>query len=400
MSNWEKEMEKEEKLLLTMPISPVTSITKDTPIIFLDIDGVLQPCHHRYRFENNLDDLKASYILEDPSYTTLNKYDLGAVKYDWRPESVELLKQLCILGKAKIVLSSNWRTGKTIEQLKLLFKIHGLDTWLVDKTPDLQYLGRNIEIKRYLDSIPDRDPRTPFMIIDDSHIKDLRSTFPGQFILSPHYLDEPVYLSALKILAWQDFTKQISFIPLAQTHLTLLAQWFEKSRRLYSSRHNDLRRPLDDWFNPKNIEEGISGKYHPRIQGIIKLENGTEIPLVAYMIELAGKPIGYVHYHEISTEGFLTLDFFMGDIDFIGLGLGPSLLKYFLAQPELQKFKAIRITLPTYDDAIMVSFFKKAGFTALPSDEILEDPEDEPDEICLHYWLNAEASTEKLNQRG
>ncbi len=40
------------------------------------------------------------------------KYDIGAVTYDWHPESVEFLKQLCILGEAKIVLSSNWRTRK------------------------------------------------------------------------------------------------------------------------------------------------------------------------------------------------------------------------------------------------------------------------------------------------
>ena len=99
-------------------------------ILFLDIDGVLQPCSSQNRFDYDLDALKKYFVSIDARYETIDKYDLGAVCFDWNLTSVALLKALLEETGARIIISSNWITSKNLAQLKLLFKIHGLDKYI------------------------------------------------------------------------------------------------------------------------------------------------------------------------------------------------------------------------------------------------------------------------------
>ena len=57
-------------------------------VIFLDIDGVLQPPSKQTRFKHDPEDLRRSLAgrFGDETYLGMDKYDLGAVYYDWHAE--------------------------------------------------------------------------------------------------------------------------------------------------------------------------------------------------------------------------------------------------------------------------------------------------------------------------
>ncbi len=108
----------------------------EKPVIFLDIDGVLQPGYKQDRFEHDIIKLKKDFTDNiDSHYDTISEYDIGAVYYDWNREAITNLKTLINKTGAEIVLSSAWRERKSLRKLKLLFKIHDLDKYVVGKTP-------------------------------------------------------------------------------------------------------------------------------------------------------------------------------------------------------------------------------------------------------------------------
>lgn len=112
--------------------------------LFLDIDGVLQPCGQQERFEhmNELPEICARLnktIDTDFDYEAYmnhgysNKCDIGAVYFDWDKAAVERLKRILDATGARIVLSSDWREGG-MERMKGFMAIYGLDKYLEDMT--------------------------------------------------------------------------------------------------------------------------------------------------------------------------------------------------------------------------------------------------------------------------
>lgn len=85
-------------------------------IIFLDVDGVL----------NNADD------------SDYHVHNGGC--YFYSPKCVSLLNQITDVTGAKIVVSSTWRLGKTVEQLQIKFKEMGITGEVIDKTCQLNHL--------------------------------------------------------------------------------------------------------------------------------------------------------------------------------------------------------------------------------------------------------------------
>lgn len=53
-------------------------------VIFLDIDGVLQPLMSQTRFKHNLEELcvQLAHTYQNDEYLNMDRYDLGAVYYD------------------------------------------------------------------------------------------------------------------------------------------------------------------------------------------------------------------------------------------------------------------------------------------------------------------------------
>ena len=106
-------------------------------IIFLDIDGVLQPYDNNERFKHNLEETVKEVAVKynDTIYFTMDPYDVAAVYYDWDGKAVGLLKTCLDETGAKIVISSGWRDFNNEENLKALFRIHQLDSYIVDVLP-------------------------------------------------------------------------------------------------------------------------------------------------------------------------------------------------------------------------------------------------------------------------
>lgn len=179
---------------------------KKRKVIFLDIDGVLQPCSNQYRFDHDMYQTRQDMAekFQDDRYLELDRYDVAAVCYDWDEKAVGYLKDLIFHSKAEIVISSDWKRTRDIEDMRLLFKIHRLDGYITDMTPFEQFSSKADDIREYLKSHPDIGS---YVVIDDL---DMEKYFRGHTVYTGRRsrLDKEALLKAERILEfgpwWSD----------------------------------------------------------------------------------------------------------------------------------------------------------------------------------------------------
>lgn len=107
-------------------------------IVFLDIDGVLQPFGASERFNHVLDEAVEDICREtgDGVYRSMDKYDVGAAKWDWDASAVGLLKELLDATGAVIVVESDWRLFNDERQMAALLRLQGLDGYYAGNVPE------------------------------------------------------------------------------------------------------------------------------------------------------------------------------------------------------------------------------------------------------------------------
>ncbi len=107
-------------------------------IIFLDIDGVLNS--EEWMRSRSTSDIDSRYPF-----------------YEFCPDLVDNLNYITDSTGAKIVVSSSWRIGRSVEDLQALFKNVGVTGEVIDKTPSMVIkdegytIPRGCEIERWLD---------------------------------------------------------------------------------------------------------------------------------------------------------------------------------------------------------------------------------------------------------
>jgi len=163
-------------------------------IIFLDIDGVIQPYNNTNRFKHDLDGtvnfLTNKY--RDTSYKKMDKYDVCAAFYDWDEIGLGILKKALYKCNAYIVLHSGWREYMSLIEAKALFRLYDLEQELInicDKGT------KEKVIKKYLEE--NKNEIDKYIVIDDASMV---NDFGYHFIQTKDVLNMNNYSQMCNIL--------------------------------------------------------------------------------------------------------------------------------------------------------------------------------------------------------
>lgn len=120
-------------------------------VIFLDIDGVL--C--------TMESLKEPFLYVG-AHDRHQRFDKVCVSR---------LNKFCKQTGAKLVISSCWRLGRTVGQLKQIFKAEGVEAEIIGKTPYIITTNykefRGAEILSWIDSHRKKYGEIDYVVIDD-----------------------------------------------------------------------------------------------------------------------------------------------------------------------------------------------------------------------------------------
>lgn len=146
------------------------------PVIFLDFDGVLNS-------------LRSTLAMG------------GTSRHQFDPVAVNLVSRLAREGDANVVVSSAWRIGSNVPELRSILGTYSatLAARVIDMTP--RGTGqRGAEIAEWLADHPDQHNRS-FVIIDDD--SDMLDGQRPHFVQTQHRdgFGVPEYLRALEIIA-------------------------------------------------------------------------------------------------------------------------------------------------------------------------------------------------------
>lgn len=162
------------------------------PIIFLDIDGVLNPPYNpnRKSFDPDLPG-KLANKLNEPKIAHLDSYLVDQIINGFDPQAVCYLEKLVKKVDAKIVLTSSWRLFYSLENIQLMFTLMNLKDACIDITE--HGLTRPELIARWI-----KDHKvSQYLIIDDY---DMKPFFGYHCIITNESINDRNYHEAIR--AW------------------------------------------------------------------------------------------------------------------------------------------------------------------------------------------------------
>ena len=165
-------------------------------IVFLDFDGVIIPYHNDDRNRHNLDKL-AIYLYKkynDEIYLTMNKGNLGMVYYDFDPLALGRLRKLLDDTMSEVVISSDYRWTSDLLQMRALFKIYGMDDYIIDIVDNK--LNKAVAIRKYL--VEHKEEIENYIILEDDI--NVNRGFGEHFILTDNLLSDENCEQARKVL--------------------------------------------------------------------------------------------------------------------------------------------------------------------------------------------------------
>ncbi|MBP3853505.1 MAG: hypothetical protein J6D18_02935 [Erysipelotrichaceae bacterium] len=165
------------------------------PVLFLDIDGVINPNRPRL-FPIKDPDLREKLSVENdnPNINDLDLKFVTQIYYGFDPKACQYIEDLCKEFRAKLVISSSWRLMLTLEQLIAVFDIHRLGHYVIGKTTD--GTTRVQEIKEYIY----KENITHYLVIDDFNME---VAFEKRMIRTKHVFTAQDYSKARKQLLLQ-----------------------------------------------------------------------------------------------------------------------------------------------------------------------------------------------------
>ena len=170
-------------------------------IVFLDIDGVLQPYESEFRFYTDkklIGDLSKKYNID---YSAYNFWDVAGTFYDWDEQAISRVKYILDSTHSKIIMSSNWRNEKQPNKMKDLLTIQGLnkyyfaDNEIISKDVEENKIKRRaLEIERSIIKYNIDN----FAILDD--FKGLEEYYPNNAVITHNIISINDMNKCIKIL--------------------------------------------------------------------------------------------------------------------------------------------------------------------------------------------------------
>jgi len=173
------------------------------------------------------------------------------------------------------------------------------------------------------------------------------------------------------------YNNDITFAKLEETDIDLLYKWL----------NTDF---VIEWYGKKNHSyDEIVNKYLPRIKG--------EEPTHSFIIEYKLKKIGYIQtyliedYPEYSqyveiNEKAAGLDLFIGEKEYIHVGLGKYIIKKFLKEYVFPITNAISCIMgPEPKNKIAIKAYEKSGFKYLKTIQV---PDEDAPEYLMRIGFN------------
>ncbi|MFR4137494.1 MAG: HAD domain-containing protein, partial [Anaerobutyricum hallii] len=99
-------------------------------VVFLDIDGVLYPCFSRRTKCFDAETVRLRLHRDGISTKGISDWDVCSVACGFQKEAVERLRRLCEQCDARIVLETSWKCMRSLEEMKRLFSLWRLDSYI------------------------------------------------------------------------------------------------------------------------------------------------------------------------------------------------------------------------------------------------------------------------------